>query len=237
MQKFLLSCFLVTLVFAIGFLVLTPSVKAGYLTIPVQNYQVNSFFDHDSPNYNENNLFIRYDGSQWTNTSSCQLGVNCYDGHNGVDLEGITGDDIITASGGTIQAASYDACLGNYIRLWHSNEGDSTLYGHLSQFIVTSGSVSRFQHIAEMGSTGTCTTGDHLHFGVYDAQTGGHAMDPYGWSGTGNDPWSYNQGYLWTTNPPSLNAATSATSWNFNSSIESWSAVNATDYGIDSGSF
>lgn len=72
--------------------------------------------------------------------------------------------------------------LGNYQRL-----GDgSTLhyFGHLSNFLVTGGSVTAGQYVAEMGSTG-CSTGPHLHWIVYQ---NGNLMDPSEWAGPGPNP-------------------------------------------------
>ena len=201
--------------FIFSFFIFSKSL-AGYLTIPLNSFQVNSLFDHSLPNLTADGVFVRHDGSQWTSNitiGSCTPGSNCYDGHNGVDLDAIIGTDVLSAGAGIIQEATFNSCAGFYIRIWHPTVGYSTRYLHLSSpFIVSSGSVDRYDHIAESGDSGdpTCIMGAHLHFDVRNAQVGGQVMDPYGWSPVPgapvqNDPWSYNQGYLWTTNPPSLN--------------------------------
>ena len=47
-----------------------------------------SFVDHDKPWYANDKIFVRYDGKRWDNTpiGACSGGINCYDGHNGYDL-------------------------------------------------------------------------------------------------------------------------------------------------------
>lgn len=204
------------------FLSPTPVLAERYLTIPMFNYDLTSFFDHDIPDANPvgNQNFIRYDGQQWTDGSAtlnypCTDGVNCYDGHNGVDLSAPVGADVIASAPGTI-TTYIDDCGGKTSRVYHPEEGYSTLYAHLDSFIITSGSVDRFEHIAESGNSGNCTTGPHLHFGVREGQTGGRRADPYGWnpepdSPVQNDPCEgyssdlcVDLGYLWTTDPPSL---------------------------------
>ena len=69
--------------------------------------------------------------------------------------------------------------LGNYQRL----HGPDTIhyFGHLSDFYVTTGSVTAGQTTAAMGSTG-CSTGPHLHWIVYQ---NGHLLDPALWAGPG----------------------------------------------------
>lgn len=198
------------------FLSFAQLVHAGYLTSPLSSYQVTSLFDHDGPTLVANSTFVRYDGAQWLGAglspSSCVPGVNCYDGHNGMDLVASLNTNVFAAAPGYVQSLTYDTCAGNTLRVWHSSVGYSTLYAHvLPPFPTLNTNVNRFQVIALSGGTGiTCSTGPHLHFGIRDAQTGGQNMDPYGWSPTPSapvqiDPWPYNQGYLWTTNPPSLN--------------------------------
>src|ERR1041385_756661 len=58
-----------------------------YGDAPVSQRTV-SFVDHDKPWYDSDGVFVRYDGTKWSNVSvmGCQPGTNCYDGHNGYDL-------------------------------------------------------------------------------------------------------------------------------------------------------
>ncbi len=188
----------------IGVLIIMPaSAFAGYLTSPLTTYNATSWMDHTTPAYRNildqfPGLMTKYDGT--TGAS--------YDGHAGTDLVALVGTPVIASAAGTISYAGYDDCGGNYIRIWHPDQGHSTYYFHLHDFVVNSGPVYRGQLIAHSGDSGDhmyCITGPHLHFEVRNGQPPAVPMDPYGWSGSGNDPWSFDQGYLWTTNPPSTN--------------------------------
>ena len=86
--------------------------------------------------------------------------------HNGVDLANVTGTPIYSAKSGTVTAAGYNGVYGYYVTINHG-DGFSTLYGHLTNYIVSVGqSVSGGQTIGYMGSTGW-STGPHLHFTIY----------------------------------------------------------------------
>lgn len=210
MKKIFFSLFITFLVLSIQ----SALASSDYLTYPfLSNQSITSWFDHNNPTgdgiNDDNNNFVRYDGLTITDGSaklgSCTPGYNCYDAHNGIDFGALVGTDVLATAPGIIQSATFDFCNGNLLKVWHPDAGYSTLYAHLDSFVVSSGTVERSRHIAESGNTGpNCSRGAHLHFGVRDEQTGGNVMDPYGWSGSGTDPWSHNQGYLWTTNPPSL---------------------------------
>ncbi|MDQ6921947.1 MAG: peptidoglycan DD-metalloendopeptidase family protein [Candidatus Dormibacteraeota bacterium] len=94
--------------------------------------------------------------------------------HTGLDL--VSSDTrIFAASGGVVTAVGHGSTgYGNYVILAHSG-GYSTLYGHLSETMVSVGStVTQGQQIGIEGSTGM-STGPHLHF---EARLNGNPVDP-----------------------------------------------------------
>ncbi|MBJ7597603.1 peptidoglycan DD-metalloendopeptidase family protein [Candidatus Nephthysia bennettiae] len=85
--------------------------------------------------------------------------------HTGIDL--VSSDTrIFAASGGVVTAVGHGSSgYGNYIVVAHAG-GYSTLYGHLSETMVSLGStVNQGQQLGVEGSTGM-STGPHLHFEV-----------------------------------------------------------------------
>ena len=90
-----------------------------------------------------------------------------YTMHYGVDLAGITGTPIVATRAGVVTVADYDRYgYGYYVEIDH-RDGFSSLYAHMTHFIVSVGQVvAQGQVIGYMGSTGG-STGPHLHFGVY----------------------------------------------------------------------
>ena len=94
--------------------------------------------------------------------------------HNGVDMNGGSGQAIVAASSGTIIFAGVKGGYGNTIMVDHGG-GMVTLYAHQSKFAVSAGqSVKRGQTIGYVGSTGV-STGPHLHFEV---RISGNPVDP-----------------------------------------------------------
>ena len=86
--------------------------------------------------------------------------------HNGVDLANGSGTPIYAARSGTVTVATYNGVYGYYVQINHG-DGFSSLYGHLTHYIVGVGQqVSAGQVIGYMGSTGW-STGPHLHFTIY----------------------------------------------------------------------
>lgn len=86
--------------------------------------------------------------------------------HAGIDISASSGTAIAAADSGTVITASYNAGgYGNYVVISHGG-GISTLYGHMTNYIVSVGqSVSKGETIGYVGSTGA-STGPHLHFEV-----------------------------------------------------------------------
>ncbi len=85
--------------------------------------------------------------------------------HNGLDIGGPNGCNIIAANSGTVIVSEYSSSFGNYIVINHGN-GVTTLYAHMSARLVSVGAnVTKGQVIGKEGSTGV-STGPHLHFEV-----------------------------------------------------------------------
>ena len=94
--------------------------------------------------------------------------------HDGIDIEGETGDPIMAARDGRVTFAGDDGDgYGTKIVIAHGR-GVKTLYSHLSRTLVKRGWVKRGTVIGEVGCTGSCS-GDHLHFEI---QRDGAPVDP-----------------------------------------------------------
>lgn len=94
--------------------------------------------------------------------------------HGGIDYGVPVGTSVSAAGAGEVIAAGPQGGYGNAVRIRHEN-GDVTLYGHLSGVDVKVGDqVLAGQVVGKSGATGT-TTGPNLHFGLY---RNGVAVDP-----------------------------------------------------------
>jgi murein DD-endopeptidase MepM/ murein hydrolase activator NlpD len=98
-----------------------------------------------------------------------------YGWHNGIDIDGQTGDPVRAARDGrVIVAGHYDACGGLDVHIDHG-DGFVSWYRHLSRVDVRVGVwVRTGTLIARVGNTG-CSLGSHLHFGI---QRRGTFVDP-----------------------------------------------------------
>lgn len=90
--------------------------------------------------------------------------------HTGIDFGCPKGTKILACTNGTISIESdrnYNGSSGGYGRCLKimSDDGYEILCAHLSQFVVTSGTVTKGQLIGYSGNTGN-STGAHLHFEI-----------------------------------------------------------------------
>jgi len=93
--------------------------------------------------------------------------------YNAVDFSNSCGALVFAAAGGVVQRVSFgwNGGYGNYLTILHPN-GTVTLYAHLSEILVSSGSnVSQGSIIGRVGNTGRTrgVTGCHVHFEVRGA--------------------------------------------------------------------
>jgi len=87
--------------------------------------------------------------------------------HEGVDIDGETGDPVEAAAAGTVVYSNRLGGYGRLIVVRHDN-GFFTAYAHNKKNLVKKGKkVRKGQRIAVVGSSGK-TTGDHLHFEIRD---------------------------------------------------------------------
>jgi hypothetical protein len=197
----------------------TPSVDLSnaFLTRPYLGLHLaTSIFDHCNPDYSIDGKICDSDGNVALSSNGVDPSFSrgyamtkgghdyvYYDGHNGWDMP-LYYENVRAAAGGTVQLAGIDSvnpCFGQTIIITHPN-GESTRYGHLNAIYVSAGQVvDRGMVIAQSGNTG-CSSGPHLHFGVYITSSW-TAIDPFGWNGAaGADPWPSNIGDLWLTGNP-----------------------------------
>ncbi|OGH48158.1 MAG: hypothetical protein A3A51_03975 [Candidatus Levybacteria bacterium RIFCSPLOWO2_01_FULL_39_10] len=162
-----------------------------------------SWFDHEYPLQNVpccQNKVLNYTG---------ELKDEPYRSHNGYDYgsqNGVfLGTEVLAAADGwaTFKPESQSGGAGNVIKIDHGNDYQ-TWYEHLSpqSLIVDSVGeqvyVEKGQKIGEVGMTGK-TTGPHIHFSVFkdsnnsdsfDDDIPWGAVDPLGWEGNYDDPWT-----------------------------------------------
>lgn len=188
--------------------------SAPFMVAPYSGWaDINSFLDHDLPDYAIDGKIIIANGleadaaaGQESDFFPAYWSVDLrqfinYDGHNGYDF-GISYAPVLAAAEGTITYAGWNGSsagdgYGQMVLINHHN-GYVTLYGHLSTLAVHTGdTVTAGQEIGISGSTGR-SSGPHLHFSVFHNC---QVTDPYGWSGRGDDPLKAFNGessqYLW----------------------------------------
>lgn len=182
------------------------------------NAPISSVFDHSmTTSYAKDGIVVAYTGEKgvkssgyacdcYKNSSGQPFNVDnrykgagscggtfylCYDGHPAYDYPVSSGTEVRAAAGGVVITATWDNCLGNYVKIDHQN-GYHTLYAHLSSLSVGANqNIGMGYPIGKSGKTGSCSSGAHLHFEVRKNVSGVYVpVDPYGWKGGTTDPYT-----------------------------------------------
>lgn len=85
--------------------------------------------------------------------------------HHGVDIAAPEGYSVVSVASGTVVYVGWEGLAGLMIQINH-DAGYSAVYMHLSAAYVGGGRVTQGQVIGAVGSTGTYSSGPHLHFGI-----------------------------------------------------------------------
>jgi len=97
--------------------------------------------------------------------------------HNGIDIDGVTGEPVGAAAAGRVIRAEWYSAYGKTVDVDHGN-GYVTRYAHLSSIDVEVGEqVDRGELIGKVGTTGNAT-GSSLHFEII---TRGEPVNPLGY--------------------------------------------------------
>lgn len=103
--------------------------------------------------------------------------------HRGLDFPQAANTPIPVVADGVVRLVTSTGCLGNVMVVEHA-DGHFSGYAHLIRkpSLAVGTRVTRGQTIANVGTTGTCTTGNHLHLTIAPTLGGyasGVTLDPY----------------------------------------------------------
>lgn len=176
----------------------------------------NSFFDHNSPTYDDDGSIHRFDGflSEEDDTS----GVSWYAGHDAYDYHYANQFVYNVKNGYMIKCDPERGALAVKHTDSREDEGWSTFYWHMDNLNIPPDDEGNPIDCSDVASTqpfvpknfvlGTASninpTPDmlpHLHFGVRKSISMQQDIDPFGWWDTNPDPWEVSSGlestWLW----------------------------------------
>jgi murein DD-endopeptidase MepM/ murein hydrolase activator NlpD len=108
---------------------------------------------------NCNNDYYAIDFNQFSN-STCTSYMNP------------TGQNVYAAAAGTASSGYEAGGYGNYVVVAHASNV-RTRYAHLSQILISSGSVTTASVVGKVGESGSAAGAPHLHFGFQGKNTSG----------------------------------------------------------------
>jgi murein DD-endopeptidase MepM/ murein hydrolase activator NlpD len=86
--------------------------------------------------------------------------------HQGVDIRGRAGSEVLATADGIVKKVSYDKGNGRFVLIDHGN-GFNTKYAHMKKSLVKKGKIiERGQVIGLVGSSGR-STGPHVHYEIH----------------------------------------------------------------------
>lgn len=180
----------------------------GQTTVDAANFP-SSYFDHEYPLLSRSFLkepdyangdVLRYDGKR-KDDQNRNFYYTAHDGYDWASKFGVTFNaPVLAAESGVATFKTYGSC-GNMIMIDHKNNFQ-TRYCHLADDgLITKSKdgveVSKGDVIGKVGNTGKIT-GAHIHFmvvedknqdGNFEDNIPDGLIDPFGWSGEGDDPW------------------------------------------------
>ena len=92
--------------------------------------------------------------------------------HTGVDIASRSGSkDVVAAADGTVVDYGNNSANGKYVLLKHTLSGKTvySFYAHLTSYasLTRGATVKQGTYLGKMGTSGSSSTGDHLHFAVF----------------------------------------------------------------------
>ncbi len=116
--------------------------------------------------------------------------------HRGVDFPQASGTAIPAVANGTVVVNTWSGCLGNVVVVEHA-DGIFSSYSHMvvPSPLPPGTPVAIGQQVGQVGNTGSCSFGAHLHLNFSDHATG------Y-WTGSSLDPYAYITQHLTCNDPP-----------------------------------
>lgn len=92
-----------------------------------------------------------------------RFGYRRYRFHYGIDIDLITGDQVINAFDGMVRVVRYDRGYGNVVVI-RNNNGLETIYAHLLKPLVDTNQIVKAGDVIGLGGNTGRSTGSHLHF-------------------------------------------------------------------------
>lgn len=83
--------------------------------------------------------------------------------HNGIDIDLVRGDSVVSAFRGVVRLAKWTGGYGRTIVIRHHN-GLETIYAHLYKFLVKAGDIVDPGQVIARGGNSGASRGSHLHF-------------------------------------------------------------------------